>query len=218
MRGVSRGARDDVTVNGSWQLGWQPGVLDFDHIHQRYTAIQRKLLIPPVFYTTRQFNPNEQQRRSFVEIQLLIYTPDANDWTAKMDAEIENMHCLNVFSQVPCPSDKNIITRRSAFRRKFENGTLIKQKARSVAHGFTQVSGIDYHEARLYASVVRLEMFRVLISIAALFNHYLRQFDVSTAYLHGEIDGEIYMGAPPGYGTGGHRMAPLEGPLRVEAG
>ena len=61
-----------------------------------------------------------------------------------------------------------------------------------MARGFTQVSGVDYREAHLYGSVVRLESFRSLISIAALFDHDLRQFDVSAAYRHRDIDGETY--------------------------
>jgi len=49
---------------------------------------------------------------------------------------------------------------------------------------------------------MRPESFRSLISIAALFDLDLRQFDVSAAYLHGDIDGEVYMDPPPGYGNG----------------
>jgi len=89
------------------------------------------------------------------------------------------------------------------FRRKYENGSLTKHKARLVARGFTQVSSVDYREAYLYAPVVRLESFRALISIVALFDHDLRQFDVSTAYLHGDIDGEAYMEPPLGHERGG---------------
>jgi Reverse transcriptase (RNA-dependent DNA polymerase) len=88
------------------------------------------------------------------------------------------------------------------FHRKFEHGTLVKHKARLVARGFTQVSGVDYNEAHLYASVMRLETFRTLVALAALFNFDIRQFDVSAAYLHGEIDREIYMEPPPGYENG----------------
>ena len=68
--------------------------------------------------------------------------------------------------------------------------------------GFTQVSGIDYNEAHLYAPVMRLKSFQVLLSIAAWFDLDLCQFDVSAAYLHGEIDGEVYMEPPPGCGDG----------------
>ena len=127
--------------------------------------------------------------------------PDANDWMAAMDDEINNMRRLAVFKEVPKPKNRNIITPKWVFRRKFEDGTLVKHKARLVARGFTQVSGIDYHDAYLYAPVVRLETFRALISIAALFGLELRQFDVSAAYLHGEIDEEVYMEPPPGYGS-----------------
>ena len=59
------------------------------------------------------------------------------------------------------------------------------------------ISDVDYHEAHLYALVVRLESFRTLISIAALFNLELRQFDVLAAYPHGDIDGEVYIEPPP---------------------
>jgi len=35
-----------------------------------------------------------------------------------------------------------------------------------------------------------------------LYDLNLCQFNVSAAYLHGEIDGEVYMEPPPGYGDG----------------
>jgi len=63
----------------------------------------------------------------------------------------------------------------------------------------TKVSGVDYHGAHLHAPVVRLESFRAPISIAALFNHDLRQFNVSAAYPHGDTDREAYMEPPLGY-------------------
>jgi hypothetical protein len=119
-----------------------------------------------------------------------------------MDVEINNMRRLNVYKVVPYPSDTNIITPRWVFHRKFEDGTLTKHKARLVARGFTQIAGIDYNEAHLYAPVMRLESFRLLASLAALFDLDLRQLDVSAAYLHGDIDGDVYMQPPPGYGDG----------------
>jgi len=35
-------------------------------------------------------------------------TPDANDWIAAMDAEVNNMRRLNVFKEVPRPINRNI--------------------------------------------------------------------------------------------------------------
>ena len=34
--------------------------------------------------------------------------PDANDWMAAIDAEIDNIQRLNVFKEVPHPNGKNI--------------------------------------------------------------------------------------------------------------
>jgi hypothetical protein len=59
----------------------------------------------------------------------VLRAPDTNDWVVAMDVEIDNMHCLKVYKEVPRPNDKNIITPRWVFHRKFENGTLIKHKA-----------------------------------------------------------------------------------------
>ena len=102
-------------------------------------------------------------------IQDALDAPDANKWRAAMDIKIENMRCLNVFKTVPRPPDMNIITPQWVFHWKFKNGALVKHKARLVARGFTQISGVDYNEVHLYAPVMRLESFRVLLSIAAWF-------------------------------------------------
>ena len=138
------------------------------------------------------FVPDPQTTREALRV------PDTNDWKAAMDAEIDDTRRLSVFKEVPRPNGKNTITPKWVFCRKYENGSLTKHKARLVARGFTQVSGVDYCEAHLYAPVVRLEAFRALILITALFDHDLRQLDVSAAYLHGDINGEAYMEPPPG--------------------
>jgi hypothetical protein len=55
---------------------------------------------------------------------------------------------------------------------------------------------VDYNEAHLYSPVMRLELFRTLLTLSALsalYNLDTRQFDVS-----GDIDGEVYM-EPHGY-------------------
>ena len=115
---------------------------------------------------------------------------DANEWRVPMNIEIENTRRSSVITSVPCRLNANIITPRWIFHWKFES---VKHKARPVAREFAHVFGVDYNEAHLYASVMRFEPFRVLASIAALFDPDLRPSNVSAVHLHGDIAGEVYM-------------------------
>ena len=57
---------------------------------------------------------------------------DTNKWRAAMNIEIENMRHLRVFTAVPRPLNTTIITPRWVFHWDFENGSLVKHKARLV--------------------------------------------------------------------------------------
>ena len=113
-----------------------------------------------------------------------------------MDDEINNTHHLSIFKEVPCLVNENVIMPQWVFCCKFKHGTLIKYKAWLVAQGFTQVPGIDYCKSYLCMPVVCLKSFHILILITALFDLVLHQFIISTTYLHGEINGEVYMELP----------------------
>ena len=80
------------------------------------------------------------------------------------------MRWFGPFNETLRPKNHNVITPKWVFWGEFENGILVKHKARLVAQGFTHVSGLGYHGPYLYAPVVQLETFRALISIAALFD------------------------------------------------
>ena len=67
---------------------------------------------------------------------------------------------------------------------------MVRNKARLVAQGYTQVEGIDFDET--FAPVARLEAIRVLLAYA---NHH----DVKSAFLNGKLDEEVYIAQPPGF-------------------
>ena len=56
------------------------------------------------------------------------------------------------------------------------DGTLERYKARLVAKGYTQTCGVDYEET--FAPVAKMNIVRVLFSLAANFHWDLQQFDV----------------------------------------
>ncbi|KAK1684750.1 hypothetical protein QYE76_045598, partial [Lolium multiflorum] len=76
-------------------------------------------------------------------------------------------------------------------------GNVVRNKARLVAQGFSQVEGIDFAET--YAPVARLESIRILLAYASHHNFKLQQMDVKSEFLNGPLHEEVYVKQPPGF-------------------
>jgi hypothetical protein len=77
------------------------------------------------------------------------------DWVMAMQEELNNFKRNQVWTLVERP-ETNMIGTKWVFRNKQdENGVVIRNKARLVAQGFTQVEGLNFEET--YALVARLE-------------------------------------------------------------
>ncbi|GMF36076.1 unnamed protein product [Phytophthora fragariaefolia] len=99
---------------------------------------------------------------------------------------------------VPRRKGMKVLGNRWIFRVKYlPNGEIERFKARLVVKGFMQVYGVDYLE--VYSPVVRLETLRMLLTLAAIWDYEVDQMDVTTAFLNGSLDGEVYMEQPKGY-------------------
>ena len=77
------------------------------------------------------------------------------------------------------------------------NGSVEKYKACLVARGFSQQYELDYDET--FSPVAKITIVCVLIALAAIKSWKLWQMDVKNAFLHGELDREIYMEQPKGF-------------------
>jgi hypothetical protein len=73
----------------------------------------------------------------------------------------------------------------------------VRNKARLVAQGYSQVEGLDFGET--FAHVTCLEAIRILLAFAASKRFKLYQMDVKSAFLNGVIQEEIYVRQPPDF-------------------
>ena len=56
-----------------------------------------------------------------------------------------------------------------------------------------------------------MDTIRILLSLVAHYNWELLHYDVKNAFLHGDLDGEIYMNIPPGSeGNTGNKVCKLK--------
>ena len=70
-------------------------------------------------------------------------------------------------------------------------------KTRLVAKGFSQISGVDYND--VFSPVVKYSSIRTFLGFVAIQDLELKQLDVKTAFLHGELEEEIYIDQPEGF-------------------
>ncbi|KAL8098804.1 hypothetical protein AgCh_031505 [Apium graveolens] len=125
------------------------------------------------------------------------------DWISAMQDELLQFTRSKVWELVPNPHDTSIIGTKWVFRNKLdENGTVVRNKARLVAQGYTQMEGIDFDET--YAPVARIESIRMLLAYACHKNFKVYQMDVKFAFLNGILGKEVYVKQPPGFEDATH--------------
>ena len=118
--------------------------------------------------------------------------PDAVEWKKAREAERKALLKREVMSVVPIPSGVSPIKSRYVYKRKHnKDGSIKKYKARLVALGYGQRSGIDVFNT--FAPVVKGITVRLLLALARIFNMHVHQLDVSNAFCYATIEGDVYM-------------------------
>ncbi|CAL9000577.1 unnamed protein product [Prunus brigantina] len=119
-------------------------------------------------------------------------------WQKAMREELKALDENQTWSIVKLPKGKKVVGCRWVYKTKFNSdGSIERHKARLVAKGFTQTFGVDYKET--FAPVAKMNTVRVLLSVAVNNDWPLFQMDVKNAFLHGELEEEVYMSLPPGH-------------------
>ena len=130
-------------------------------------------------------------------------------WIAAMKDELYSLAKNKTWTLQDLPKGSKALPAKWVYKVKTNaDGSVDKFKARLVIKGFKQKYGIDYDQT--FSPVAKMSTIRALISITATENLYLSQFDVSTAFLYGDLEETIYMNQPQGFEDGSKKICRLK--------
>ena len=140
--------------------------------------------------------------------QEAVNSEDRLQWIKAMNSEMDSLANNQTWELADLPADAKAIPCKWVYRLKTNpDGSIDKYKARLVAKGFNQRKGLDYSQT--FSPVARLSTIRSILSVAASEKMHLKQFDVSTAFLYGELRETVYMQQPEGYSDGSSKVCKL---------
>ncbi|KFK25001.1 hypothetical protein AALP_AA8G053500, partial [Arabis alpina] len=97
-------------------------------------------------------------------------------WIVAMELELEQFIRNDVWELVPRPEGVNVVGTKWIFKNKIdENSVVVRNKARLIAQGYSQIEGVDFEET--FASVARLESIRFFLEMACILNFKVFQMD-----------------------------------------
>lgn len=126
-----------------------------------------------------------------------IQLEDSVKWESAMKDEMDSLMSNKTWELAELPQGKKALHNKWIYRIKEEHDGSKRYKARLVVKGFQQKEGVDYTE--IFSPVVKLTTIRLVLKIVAAENLHLEQLDVKTAFLHGDLEEEIYMKQPEGF-------------------
>jgi hypothetical protein len=138
--------------------------------------------------------------------------PNKSDWFKAAQKEYDTADRMGTWKIIPRSSllpGSNVITNKWVFKRKHDAlGVPTEFKARITPHGYKQKPGVDYFDT--YAQVGMYKTLRLLLTLVAMYDLELEQLDVPSAFLNADLDEDIYMEIPEGFGQDGMVMKLLK--------
>jgi hypothetical protein len=120
---------------------------------------------------------------------------ERDGWRSAIQVELANMKKKEevwqiIINQAIMPKGRKVIGCKWVFKKK-RNGD---HRARLVAQGFSQVSGVYFSEN--FEPVIDDTSFRIVLSLIQKWGCKAFALDIETAFLHGSLEEEIHMRIP----------------------
>ncbi|MBW0536325.1 hypothetical protein O181_076040 [Austropuccinia psidii MF-1] len=116
-------------------------------------------------------------------------------WNLAIKKELQNMENLSLRTLRNRKENNHPITSTWVFKEKEDDsGIIIEHKARLCAHGFHQISGLDYQST--FTPTGRLSSLCALVSFAEIYKFHFHQMDVCSSFLNAPLQEEICLKNP----------------------
>jgi transposase InsO family protein len=133
--------------------------------------------------------------------QEAISSPFAPKWKAAMEDEMITLKDRKAYTPVASsPKIRTVGSRWVYTLKRDAEGKIARYRARLVAQGHTQRKELDYHDT--YSPVVNFTLVRFFFILFVIGLGWLSShLDIKCAYFYGDLDEEIYMRPPLGFGS-----------------
>ncbi|MCO5603008.1 hypothetical protein L7F22_057150 [Adiantum nelumboides] len=129
-----------------------------------------------------------------------IQMDDSVKWEQAMQSAKYNSIIANeTWELIELPQGKQALPCKWVYKKKYTaEDPEPKYKARLVAKGFKQKKGVDFDE--IFSPVVKMTTLRLVLGlVVATEDLELNQMDVKTAFLHGDLEEDVYIVQPEGF-------------------
>ncbi|CAI7841540.1 unnamed protein product [Closterium sp. NIES-53] len=206
-KGVLFDSRDAKFVEGMMYGGWkkQPET----KVSQQMEQITMQLDVTPSAWEEGEEAAAEAgadvAKQQLGNEEALLILPHGYD----PDEEDEPAYCfLAPTSEEPSSMEEALAGPDREKIKTDDKGQVTIYKSRLVAKGFMQKEKQDFNE--IFAPTAKPPTLRVLLANAAVSGKSIIQMDISTAFLNGILEEDVYMTQPPVYEDGTGRVCKLK--------
>lgn len=133
-----------------------------------------------------------------LEPLMVVEALESKHWTEAMEREYRSLLYNKTWELVLLPPNITMISGNWCYRAKIDpRGTIQRHKAKYVAQGFTQRRRVDFRETT--SQLVAQKLFWALLAIATERDMEIKQLDVDSVFLYGNLNKDIYLKQREGF-------------------